>query len=99
MITATQFIETHRDTSCRADCLDSLAQAAQLILEGGALLDPKKRMAIAFDMLEVIKFLSQNLSQVTGQLSDEAERAEWSERRSPQPSCGCSLLNPGGGAA
>lgn len=73
MITSEQFIETHRDTARRADWLASLSEAANLVLEGSALVDKDKRLAIALDVLAAIKFLSEDLSATTVALSDRAE--------------------------
>lgn len=81
MITAEQFIETHRDTACRADWLASLAQAAKLVLEGGALTDKDKRRAIALDVLAAIQFLSEDLSITTVALTDRAERDALNEKK------------------
>lgn len=80
MITADQFIETHRDTTRRAECLASLALAANLVLEGGALTDKQQRKAIALDVLDVIHLLSVELSAKTIELSDTAERDTRHER-------------------
>ena len=74
MITAEQYIETHRDTACRADWLASLSEAANLVLEGSALTDKDKRRAIALDILSAIGFLSADLSVTAVTLSDCAER-------------------------
>lgn len=81
MITADQFIKTHRDTACRADWLASLAQAANLVLEGGALADKDKRRAIAQDVLGALQFLSEDLSAKTEELSNRAECDGWNEKK------------------
>lgn len=89
MITTGQFIETHRETSNRADCLASLAMAASLVSEGSGLTCEKKRKNIVLSLLEVMHFLSEDLSARTVELSDTAEREEVQERIS----CNCNALN------
>lgn len=81
MITTAQFIETHRDTACRADWLNSLAQAANLVLEGNALTDKDKRRAIVLDVLSAISFLSADLSTATVRMTDKAEGEAIAEKR------------------
>lgn len=81
MITTEQFIETHRETSNRADCLASLAMAASIISEGIGLTCEKKRKNIVLSLLEVMQFLSEDLSAKTVALSDTAEREEVMSRR------------------
>lgn len=83
MIAYDRFIESHRETSLCADRVASLALAANLVMDGGALNCPKQRSSIALDLLEVIRLLSTDLSRKTVDLSDNAEREEMESRRKP----------------
>lgn len=80
MITAEQFIKTHRATAQRADWLESLAIAAELVLEGNGLTNKDIRKKIALDILGASQFLAKDLSTVTGALSDRAEYESLQEK-------------------
>jgi hypothetical protein len=73
MITAERFIETHRDTARRADWLASIAEAAEVILDGNVIPSPDKRRILVVSMLGAIQYLARDLSAESMALSDRAE--------------------------
>lgn len=73
MITSEWFIDTHNDSQYRAEVLRSLAVAADLVIQGQVLNSKDLRTNIGLHVIEAIRFLSEDLSNVTQSLVDMEE--------------------------
>lgn len=73
MISSEFFIKTHNDSQYRAEVLRSLAVAADLVIQRQSLTDKDVSLNIGLHVIEAMRFLSEDLANITRLLVDMEE--------------------------